>query len=1155
MLSFFVNFVNVIPCTWQDQQAKLVLCLKKAYSTCFFSLLLIKVLAQSSVLATGEWYKFGVTQDGIHKIDASFLKKIGINLTGLNPKNLRIFGNGGAMLPQANAIIRANDLTENAIFVEGETDGKFDNQDFILFYGESPHRIFYDEKALRFRHETNVYCDTTYYFLNISTSAGLRVQEAITVAANQTITSYDNYIFYEKDLKNIVNSGREWYGEDFGSLTNSRDFSFNSTNLLANSKILLTSAVVGAAYGITKMQVSLSGGIVGTQEFNAITPDRYDYKGRETINTFVIDSKQQNGSDLKINLRYDRNGLSSGIAYLNYLGLQTRRELWFEGQSLFVRSLESLLFPSVTYQIKNSTNNILKIWDLTNPVRPQNITANTTASFASFSAESKSLHTFLLFSGNDFPEPIPVRTVRNQNLHGFSTPNLLIISPEKFKEQALRLADFRRTNDGLTVQVATTEEVFNEFASGQPDVSAIRDFTKYLYDRQPQTLRYLLLFGDAKYDAKNRLLSVTSSQLNDYVPVYESRESLTPLYSYSSDDYFGFLENTEGIWSEDYAGDHSLDIGIGRLPIKNITEAQIIVDKLIRYTSPEALGDWRQKINFVADDGDGNIHQADADYLAQSVNSQYPAYHVNKIFLDAYTQTTDGSGQKAPSVNDAIRRSLDKSLIINYTGHGGESGWAEEQILTRADILSWNNFNRLPLLVTATCEFGRYDDPNVVSGAELALLSAKGGAIGLLTTTRPVFANTNFLVNDAFYHFAFQAINNQMPRLGDLMRLTKNNSLSGRNNRNFALLGDPSMRLAYPQQQIVITKLNSKTLEKTDTLRALSKITLEGEVRVLGSQAINSSFNGQVFVKVFDKETQMTTLGTESSRMSFVERKNLLFEGLMSIRNGRFVGSFVLPKDIDYRYGLGKILLYATSSDNKTDAAGTLTNVVVGGGTSVVADNQAPNIQAFMNDEGFKNGMSIPANSSLIVKLSDANGINLALGGIGHETTAILDDTLKYILNEYFSPTLDDFKSGTIYFSFLNLLPGIHQLKVKSWDSYNNPAEVILNFVVDKQIPNLRNVRCFPNPFVDQTTFAFDHDWQGSDLEVILEIFNATGQRVYHLERTEYQAISPFTNLMWAGITDSGEKIAKGIYFYRIFARSINTQKQASGTGKVLFWP
>jgi len=775
--------------------------------------------SSASVLSDGTWVRLGVTRTGVYRLDAALLSRLGLPVSSLDPRTIRLFGNGGAPLPQANAAPRPRDLQENAIRVTGEADGRFDAGDAVYFFARSPHEIAYDSLARRLTHRLNPYSDTTYYFLNVGAKAGLRIaEEAFTAPAAPLLTTYDDYQYREQELVNRVLSGREWLGEAIGPTE--QVFAFNLTNLVAEAPVLITSSVVGEATVPTEFRLRWSGQIIGTQSIEAVSGFRYDRKGVENRQTFRFVPPA--GTTPRLTLSYDRAGAASAQGYLNFLAVQAQRELRRgEGQLLF-RSLEAAALPATRYLLKQAEAG-LWVWDVSVPARPLQRPMSLNERQEGAFASPGGLREWVAFSPAQAYEPEAARRLPNQNLAQRPTPELLIVTAAPWLAEARRLASFRQQQDGLAATVVTAQEIYNEFSSGQPDPTAIRDYVRHLYRQNPATLRYLLLFGDATYDYKNRNGLMTAAQLANTVPVYESRESLHPVLTFSSDDYFGFLKPEDGEWAETFAGDHRLDIGIGRLPVRTLAEARTVVDKLIRYATDKSLaGDWQTAISFVADDGDGNIHQLDADRLATQLTENRVPLRAEKIFLDSYPQVASSLGLRAPRVNQALNQAMHEGrLIINYTGHGGESGWAEEQILTTADILSWRN-NRLPLLVTATCEFGRYDNPAQTSGAELALMSARGGGIALLTTTRPVYANTNFLLNQAFYQALAEAVPQGELRLGDLMRHTKNNSLSGSLNRNFALLGDPSMRLALPAAEVALTQVNGRALGAAgDTLRAL----------------------------------------------------------------------------------------------------------------------------------------------------------------------------------------------------------------------------------------------------------------------------------------------------------------------------------------------
>jgi hypothetical protein len=1102
--------------------------------------------------------KIGIATSGIYKVDASLLQKLGFNISQINPQNIKIYGNGGGMLPQPNDSFRAKDLIENTIFVEGESDGRFDNQDFILFYGQSPHVISYDSLAKSFRHQFNIYSDTTFYFLTVSDRKGLRVQDQNSVSASQEVSTFDDYAFHEIDRKNMLTqapfagSGREWVGEEFSG-GNEQVFAFNFTGIQPSTSLKIITSLAASAYGQTEFSVKTNGQVLGTVPLAAIGSDRYDYKGAFTTKSFVLNfDNLANANDLKIGLTYDYKTLSSGVGYLNFLGIQAVRSLKLYGNQTIFRSLESLKFPSAKFTLNESSSN-LKIWDISNPKQIQNQLYMLQNQKISFGVSTSTLKEFIVFNNTNFLEPISTQKVNNQNLHNIEVPDLVIITSEVLRKQANRLADFRRQNDKLSVQVVSIQEVYNEFSSGSQDITAIRDFMKFLYDRNPLKLKYLLLFGDASYDYKKRTNVVNDETKEIYIPTYESRESLHPIYSFSSDDYFGFLSNNEGAWEENNNGNHTLEIGIGRLPVKSVQEAKAVVDKLINYSSSKnTFGDWRNKVAFVADNGDGNIHQEDADFFAQTVH-QTTNYQTDKVFLDAFPLISLPEGQRSPTAKQAINQAFqDGVLIVNYNGHGAESGWTDEQILTIGDIVNWTNFNTMPLMLTATCQFGRFDDPNQVSGAELSILNPNGGAIALLTTTRPVFQNTNFVINQAFYESVFKPINGKMPRLGEVMIYTKNNSLQGVINRNFSLLGDPSMRLLYPENEIVVTKINSKSAINGDTLKALSKVIIEGEIRTFGTQTKTSSFNGIAKITVYDKVKNLVTLGNQGAKFNYQQYQNVLFEGQAKVQNGSFTATFIVPKDINYQYGEGKIFIYAQTNDATSDAAGSCQPIVGGANNQTITDNQPPKIQLFLNDESFVDGGETTDSPMLIAKLSDENGINIATDGLGHELLLTLNDTTKVIVNQYFINELDDYKNGLVRYKFQNLSTGKHQLKLKVWDNYNNSAESTLNFNVGITEKNLlSNVFCYPNPFSQTTSFSFEHERVGDDFSIQLEIYDSYGRLIKQINENAYKISSPYSKISWNILEDS-TPIVTGNYFYRIFAKSLTTTYQATGSGKVV---
>jgi hypothetical protein len=622
-----------------------------------------------SVLANGPWLKIGITKTGIYKLDAVFLTKLGISVSSVDPRTIRIFGNGGAALPQANSKSRPRDLTENAIWVNGETDGRFDAGDVVYFFAESPQSISYDSTARRFSHQVNPYTDTTYYFLTFGQKAGKRIATQPMIPQSGTaITEFDDYAYYKPggEMTNLVRSGREW--QEYLGIGTDKTVSFNLPGIVAGSTALVTSEVVGRALINTQFQLKWGTQSVGKQDIESVTDYTYDRKGRQNRQTFTVTPTSVE-SPVKLSLTYDKNGQG----YLQTLAIQTRRALRRYDDPFLFRSLESVRYPVVRYVVPQASAT-MQVWNVTNRQTPvlMPVTVNDKQE-GSITAAGNRLHEYLVFSPEQAFTPETAITVVNQNLSTRETPDLLIVTSATWRTQAERLADFRRKNDKMDVLVVSSQEVYNEFASGQPDPTAFRDFARLLYNQTPGKLKYLLLFGDATFDYKNYTKLLTPAQLASTLPTYESRESLHPVLSYSSDDYFGFLETAEGEWTEDFSGDHTLDIGVGRLPVKSTEEAKALVDKLIRYASTGKLpGDWQTKISFVADDGDQdfpNIHQTDADRLAQKIGDLRPPFRIEKLYLDSFAQESSPERAKSADHEPGHYQNLERRAV-DYQLHG-----------------------------------------------------------------------------------------------------------------------------------------------------------------------------------------------------------------------------------------------------------------------------------------------------------------------------------------------------------------------------------------------------------------------------------------------------------------------------------------------------
>jgi len=1100
----------------------------------------------NSVLASGEWFKLPVTKTGIYKLDFNYLKNNGINVAGINPKKIRIYGNGGGMLPQKNSDDRAEDLIENAIMVMDGADGKFDQEDYILFYGQDAdqHQLLENGEL---DYQKNFYSDTSFYFLTIAQDDGARIAELENLGLDQAkINQFDDFIVYEKDEFNIINSGREWYGEKF-DFTLTYDFTFDFTDLIPDTELKVTSSIMGQTYETASLDLYINSKPLGQQTINSIVEGSYLAKGSEQVEKFTMNTSEVPPNDkFTIRLSFNPTGAGKSKASLNFLTVLAKRKLKLIQNQTGFRSLASTQNTISTFEIEEG-NKVFQIWNVTDPLKPFNQKFSINGNNASFGALSGDLQEYIVFQDIDYLIPEKAQKIHNQNLHSTGNIDFLIVSNPHFLSEAERLAALRESHDGLLVQVVTPNEIYNEFSSGKQDVTAIRDYIKYIYDQGDgdNRLQNVLLFGKGSFDYKDRIDNNTN-----FVPIYSSRNSLHPINSYSSDDYYGFMDDEEGEWGESYSGDELMDVGVGRLPVKSIEEARIVVDKLIHYsTSPDVFGPWRNELFFIADDGDGNLHQRDADKLAILVDTAHTQFNVNKIYLDAYPQVITSVGESAPELNDELNRSVEKGgLIFNFTGHGSSTRWTAETILNITSVTSFENIDRLPLFVTATCEFGKHDSPMTISGAEYLLLNPVGGAIGLLTTARPVFSSTNYILNKAFYQNVFQKEGGRYYSLGEVFRRTKNQSLNGSVNRNFSLLADPSMTLACARDEVVLIA-DEDSYQPGDTLSALGTVKLKGQVLDVHG-VVNSSFNGSAFTTVFDRPSEIETYGNEDPPMKFMARDNVLFKGESTVKNGEFTVAFIVPKNINYDFANGKINIYALDKSQKSDASGSNISFVIGGvSEDYIADNTPPEMELFINDTSFVNKGITGQDIVFLARLKDESGIRISKSDSGEDLTAILDDTIEAVLNHYYVSEKDTYKQGWVTYPYKDLSIGTHKITLKAWDIHGNVREGEIEFsVVERENIAVEKLMNFPNPFRDYTQFSFEHNRAGDDLEITIQIYSMQGKLIKQFYTVKENSASRISDLEWDGIESNGSKLASGIYLFNLSVRSLTdgSKKQAN---------
>jgi hypothetical protein len=1090
-----------------------------------------KSYLDNSVLSSGKWVKIKIIGEGVCKITYAELIAMGFS----SPSNIRVFGNGGEMLSENSNNFRHDDLIENSIYMEKGNDGVFNNDDYILFYCVGSNSWNYNYAEERFEHTKNLFSTNSFYYLTTDAGISKRILDAevVTELPTDSSNTFDHYDFYENDNENLLQSGKLWVGEKFDNIT-SHDFNFNIPNIDNSSPVNLTYYLLARSSATSYFNISHANQPIKTVSIGLVTTTSYT----ATFAAYKYESVQFNSSSNNIDLKIEYvKTTSTSKGWLNYLEINARRNLSMFGHQLKFRDVKTVGDSNITkFSLSNANSNIL-IWDITNPLNPLNIQKSTIGSQVTFVTKTDSLKEFIAFNKDgSFLTSTVVGQIANQNLHGIDLVDMIIISHPLFINSALELEALHK-NEGLSVKTVTTEQVYNEFSSGKPDVCAIRDFLKMIYDRSDKEYpKYLLLFGDGSYDN----ITVSNSNTN-FIPTYQSSNSLSPTSSFVSDDFFGMLDDGESISTG------ALDIGIGRLPVKNNSEASNVVSKIKNYLKTETYEDWKNIVTFIADDEDANEHMKNANALSIKVDSLYPSFNIEKIYFDAFQQITTPSGQRYPDVNTAIENRMKKgALIINYIGHGNELGLGHEHVLGVNEINNWSNFNQLPIFMTATCEFSRFDDFERTSAGEQILLNPNGGGIALLTTTRLVYSSPNYVLNEKFYNFVLEKNDMGEPnRLGDIMRLTKVNSGTGTNKLNFTLLGDPALKPAIPKYGVNTISINGNIDNiETDTITALSKVTITGNT-VDENGILMSNFSGNLRVTVYDKPSNITTLANDGGTpMVYQSLNNIIYKGNASVENGLFSFSFIVPKDIAYKYGFGKISYYYKNETD--DGHGYFDKILIGGSSdSISIDGNPPEIELYMNDESFVFGGLTNQNPIMFAKVFDENGINTVGSGIGHDITAVIDENTSQILvlNDYYESEINNYKAGSVKYPFSNLSNGMHNIRFKIWDTHNNSSEAYLEFIVAESSEMiLEHLFNYPNPFTTSTSFYFDHNSSETSLDVIIQIFSISGKLIKTIQDQVYSNGYRVGPINWDGLDDYGGRLGRGVYFYKVNVKTSSGQ-------------
>ena len=1124
----------------------------------------------TSVLATGRTVKLSVDADGVYAIDAGFLSDLGLPTDG-GPGAVRLYTQGGAMLPERVGDDYPTDLQEVALLSQDNGDARWDGGERLLFYGEGEDVWTWNADEGGWDQTSNLYSEVTHYYLKVGGS-GLRMRTSPAEAASRYDDTYTFRARWEEDLVNVLNyastvrgvsgqgSGQPWYGPVI-----------NRNREVARPGLWELGAVPAGATGRLKAEVWGATNVnsaytvsVGGASYRSDAISSSSEWGDANVRAVALGKVDTElalpGGTLDVTVRYPGNP-DLQVAFVDYVQLNHDATLGYDGD--FTRFQRAAHADGLTYGFRLPAPAAeTTVIDLTDGIRPSVVATEAAGAGLRFgyrqSADSPPREFAAFPTRGSFPRPAQVGEVANSNLHGIASADMVIVYGENLGPAADKLAEHRRAFSGLEVVTVPIAPVFEEFGGGRPDPTALRNFLAMVRQRD-RGLRYLLLLGDGHYDPRNIVEDVPS-----VLPTFQTKRADHEVAAFPTDDYFGLLDEGEGIVDSSYPRG-GLDLGIGRIPAVTLSDAVAVVDKTIRYdTDPEMRGAWRLRNVFVADDEDDNRHVNDIDEIARNVSDSFPQFNQTKIYVDAYEQESSSGGERYPQAAEDISRNMFRgNLVTTYLGHGGPRGWGQERFLDATDIPRWRAPSSLPLLLTATCTFTGYDDPSLRVIGENVLLQRDGGVAASFSTVRPVYTNSNKVLTQRSLNVLLDRTLTRELGIGELLNRAKNSG-ANENDRKYSLFGDPALKLAVPQLDVVATAIDSVEvgeLTGAPAVAPLREVELSGVVRELDGR-LAADFDGVLELTVFDQDRTSETLANDddSRARSFGQIGATLFTGSATVAAGRWTARFMLPLDVSLSRGNGRVSLYATAEDGR-DGAGVFSRFVVDGlAAPAVDDRTPPTVEPFIGDDTFVEGGVSGTDPVLYVKLSDDTGINVSGSAIGHDLTATLrgPNEASYVLNDFYEAATDDYRRGEARFPVYGLPEGEYELEVRAWDLANNTGVGRTSFLVTSTAEGtLRRVLNYPNPMVDATCFQFEHTAAGRLVDVRVDIYTTGGRLVRSIDYSGVADGPRFGGgddcISWNGTDEFGQRLARGVYLYRVRMRSEGTDEVAeSGFEKLV---
>ncbi len=1084
--------------------------------------------AEHSVLAKGSWKKISIKESGVCKLTYDQLKGMGFS----HPEQVRVFGYGGAQLNELFSVAKTDDLNETPIY---------DNGSAIFFYAQGPISWNYrgNNKDHIYDVNSNLYSTLGYYFL--TEQSGNRniipLSESIEKSDDEIeINQYLERKYHKKDEVNPSRSGKGWLGDQtLQGKTFTTSFSIEDIDTEEEASVYFNLAA--ESNKISSCEISVN-------EFNknlsfSISSGHVMAAGSHTTMTFKPNTERHN-----ISITYSAKSDADKF-WVEQIVFCAYRNLKIKNDAIYFRNPKTINAGVCKYAIEGATSNTI-VWDVTDPQNTQQIATLSEEGKMVFRREASNLEEFVAFNpqtGN-FVKAELVGNVNNQDLHACKGYDAIIITHPDFLSEAERLAKLHEEHDGIYSLIVTPTEIYNEFSSGTPDASAFRWFLKMFYDRG-ELEKSVVLIGDGSFDNRDMM---KNSGNNTHIITYQSGDLYDQSKSYVSDDYFCFLSDSNNGLSN---GKMKMNYSIGRLPVSTLQQATNMVNKVEKYLNNKQYGKWKNKVCLVADDNDGDTlaHTVNkffgySDNIGNMIHQKDAAMEIQKIHIDAYTRVTGSNGYRYPEAEDALRKSVeDGVMILNYIGHSSELAWSAERVFTQGEAANLYN-DKQGFWFTASCQFAMFDN-FATSGGEDLVLNPNGGAITLFSAARTVYDDKNDNINRSYVTNLFERDeNNEFLTIGEVCRRAKVTLPNDSNKLSYMLLGDPLLKLKYPEGDVVTDSITIIGKGVTDTLNALSEVKIYGHVTDKEGQFMEN-FNGVVHITIYDKEAKMYTKGNSfendeqrmRNRHSYYDRLNILFSGKAEVHNGEFSTVMKIPKDINYNYGKGRIHYYAYDETLQYDADGHNERITIGGSSNnELTDTCGPSIRLYMNHRGFLSGDKVNNTPVLIAEINDENGINASGSGIGHDITLTTKGKQSSfsVLNSYFSYDIDSYSNGTVTYQYPELEPGRYTIHFKAWDLLNNSSEKSLDFIVDETLPiQIHNIEIFPNIASEEATISIIHDRPLTVSSYRIRIFNVIGTEVYHSELFT-ERIGQDLKWNWDLSDNKGHTVDNGIYLIRV---------------------